>query len=463
MTTRQATRQDWRVRRRKALKAPARASTAEVNVKESAGPSAAAAVKPHIIPPEMPPAAAILAHIQAMLHDPSCDELADVTSLRVLLESYDVVRRGMLCDGQDHGTRPIHLVLVVRQLHQLVPALLERRNRVAICRLVRFTIAAARAHLVEYRAARNMTVAIVESGVIDDRDTSLAWLRTVAPPATATTSSPRSNGRIDGFRAHCGGAEARGGGLRSLADSLLKDGVAVSHEALPDRALLMEAAAEARAMHAAGLLAPSTVKNVDKNGQRKYYNDASARGDVVRWLDGTDARCPACSALTQWLRGELLEAVKAACDHAPAGGCAASGRAPRLCLQGAETLPIAMLACYPGGGARFQRHVDNSPEARDQRVCTAILYLQPEWQESDGGILRIDVGTAEDAASPSARTLDVPPRLGTLVLFWSHRVPHEVLPAATPRFALSLWMLVDPARQPDGWLCGSANDEPPCL
>ena len=51
--------------------------------------------------------------------------------------------------------------------------------------------------------------------------------------------------------------------------------------------------------------------------------------------------------------------------------------------------------------------------------------------------------------------VDVAPRLGTLVLFWSHRVEHEVMPALAPRYALSLWMHVD-ERQHAGWM-----DAPP--
>ena len=73
---------------------------------------------------------------------------------------------------------------------------------------------------------------------------------------------------------------------------------------------------------------------------------------------------------------------------------------------------------------------------------------------SDGGTLRIfpDVEGASDAEAVSQSPLaEVEPRAGTLVLFWSHRMPHEVLPAAAPRFALSLWMCTA-TDQPDGWM-----------
>ena len=62
-----------------------------------------------------------------------------------------------------------------------------------------------------------------------------------------------------------------------------------------------------------------------------------------------------------------------------------------------------MLAHYPGdknAGARYVPHLDNDPEdpgaddgapglrARD-RAVTAILYLNPDWEEAHGGCLRV--------------------------------------------------------------------------
>ena len=48
----------------------------------------------------------------------------------------------------------------------------------------------------------------------------------------------------------------------------------------------------------------------------------------------------------------------------------------------------AMLAVYPGKGARFQRHVDNT--ANDGRVLTVICYLNPDWDPAHGGGLVVD-------------------------------------------------------------------------
>jgi SM-20-related protein len=210
---------------------------------------------------------------------------------------------------------------------------------------------------------------------------------------------------------------------------------------LLDGALLRAAAAEAHSEHAVGRLAPSCVKSAATN-QPTHYTDGTRRGDLVRWLDGAQPALPALSALTQWLRSELLDAISAACAQAPAGTNSGAGAAPFLRLERPGTLPPAMLACYPGRGAQFERHLDNSPATPDSRVVTAVLYLNPDWIPANGGLLRL-----YPLAGPSE---DVEPTLGALALFWSHRVEHEVLPAHAPRYALSLWISVAPD-QPAGW------------
>ena len=42
-----------------------------------------------------------------------------------------------------------------------------------------------------------------------------------------------------------------------------------------------------------------------------------------------------------------------------------------------------MLAVYPGGGTRFQRHIDNT--AADGRRLTVLCYLNPGWDSASGG------------------------------------------------------------------------------
>jgi SM-20-related protein len=90
------------------------------------------------------------------------------------------------------------------------------------------------------------------------------------------------------------------------------------------------------------------------------------------------------------------------------------------------------LARYPAG-AFYRRHLDQF-RGVELRALTCILYLNPDWQPADGGILRIftDPGRPEHAE-------EVAPRGGTLVTFLSARFEHEVRPAARERLSLTGW------------------------
>ena len=105
-----------------------------------------------------------------------------------------------------------------------------------------------------------------------------------------------------------------------------------------------------------------------------------------------------------------------------------------------------MLANYPGDGARYVAHLDNDPgdprhsegepglRASD-RAVTAILYLNPDWEESHGGCLRVHLeGTG------AKTTVDVAPSAGRMVLFDCRRIVHEVLPSHASRWAMTAWI-----------------------
>ncbi|GCB77679.1 hypothetical protein scyTo_0016728, partial [Scyliorhinus torazame] len=92
----------------------------------------------------------------------------------------------------------------------------------------------------------------------------------------------------------------------------------------------------------------------------------------------------------------------------------------------------AMVACYPGDGTGYVRHVDNP--TGDGRCVTCIYYLNKNWDAKvDGGILRI-------FPEGKSYVVDVEPMFDRLLLFWSdRRNPHEVQPAYSVRYAITVW------------------------
>lgn len=107
-------------------------------------------------------------------------------------------------------------------------------------------------------------------------------------------------------------------------------------------------------------------------------------------------------------------------------------------LRGALTRRSdCMLAVYPGQGARFQRHVDNT--AGDGRLLTALVYLNPGWDRAHGGALRVFDARVGDAPAPAGafEAVDVFPEAGRVALFFADAVAHEVRPCFAHRHAMT--------------------------
>lgn len=131
------------------------------------------------------------------------------------------------------------------------------------------------------------------------------------------------------------------------------------------------------------------------------------RRDAIQWLEPGQA--DSCDAFL-----DAMDGLR-------------SGLNRRLFL-GLEDFECHFAAYAPG--AFYQKHVDRFRDD-DRRTVTAILYLNPQWGQTDGGELRL---------YPEARSaLEVPPEQGTLVVFLSAGLVHEVLPAARERLSLTGW------------------------
>eukprot|EP00565_Helicotheca_tamesis_P006383 CAMPEP_0185730718 /NCGR_PEP_ID=MMETSP1171-20130828/10775_1 /TAXON_ID=374046 /ORGANISM="Helicotheca tamensis, Strain CCMP826" /LENGTH=156 /DNA_ID=CAMNT_0028399831 /DNA_START=477 /DNA_END=947 /DNA_ORIENTATION=+ len=106
-----------------------------------------------------------------------------------------------------------------------------------------------------------------------------------------------------------------------------------------------------------------------------------------------------------------------------------------------EKLSELLYAYYPLGGF-YKRHVDAvQGSASVLRCFSLLLYLNEEWGEEDGGQLRIHLDGGGDEAPPntSPNYFDVQPQGGTLVLFKSDAIPHEVLNTNKERMVVIGW------------------------
>ena len=108
-----------------------------------------------------------------------------------------------------------------------------------------------------------------------------------------------------------------------------------------------------------------------------------------------------------------------------------------------KSLTELLYAYYPSGGF-YRRHRDAVPNSASVlRKYSLLLYLNRDgWSpEFDAGQLRIhlDGGNDEIETGVEPNFIDVEPQGGTLVLFKSDAIPHEVLDTNSERFAVVGW------------------------
>ena len=92
----------------------------------------------------------------------------------------------------------------------------------------------------------------------------------------------------------------------------------------------------------------------------------------------------------------------------------------------------AHYACYPVGFG-YQWHSDN-PAGRDERVISAVRYLNDDWSDSDGGALEI--------VDKHGIHHNVMPVANRLVIFDSD-IQHQVQIAHRQRYSIATWMRRD--------------------
>ena len=190
--------------------------------------------------------------------------------------------------------------------------------------------------------------------------------------------------------------------LDPLLDDLAEQGWAIVANALPAD-LTLELAQECRARENQGALQPAGVGRGSAHGVQE-----GVRGDHIQWLEpGQCAAGDRYLAMLDDLRGQLNQALY-------------------LGLEDYE----GHFALYPPG-TFYQKHLDRFRDD-DRRAVSAVFYLNSDWLPEQGGALRLYLA--------DGRELDVLPEAGTLVLFLSADLPHEVLPATRERLSLTGWL-----------------------
>jgi Rps23 Pro-64 3,4-dihydroxylase Tpa1-like proline 4-hydroxylase len=165
---------------------------------------------------------------------------------------------------------------------------------------------------------------------------------------------------------------------------------------------------EVAALRDTGRLQPSKLAG-GRTGGMLTYTHTAVRGDHVAWFDGDEGEATWPSrTLSRYLQ-KVDTLVAQLAEHAGEQ------------LRSIASRSKAMVTCYPGGGARYVRHCDNSCDSGHGDRCngrrlTAILYLNERWGPLHGGELRVHPPFAPKGQPPLC---DVAPLGDRLILFYA--------------------------------------------
>ncbi|UJJ32686.1 2OG-Fe(II) oxygenase [Halopseudomonas maritima] len=186
-----------------------------------------------------------------------------------------------------------------------------------------------------------------------------------------------------------------------MADELAERGWSVQEQLLPEPlALALER--DCRALWQRDDLTPAAIGRGD--GQLVI---PGIRGDYTRWLDD----CPPTAAGRTYLA--VMDGLRETLN--------------RNLFMGLDTFETHYALYPPGAG--YQRHLDRFQD-NPLRTLSVVTYLNQSWQPGDGGELRLYLPEGEH---------HVAPRAGTVVVFTSADVEHEVLASRFERASLTGW------------------------
>ena len=150
--------------------------------------------------------------------------------------------------------------------------------------------------------------------------------------------------------------------------------------------------------------------------QSDYQQNRFVRSDEIRWFTAED---PAEAAYLEWMNA-LREGMN------------------RRLFLGLFDYECHFARYAPG--SFYRKHVD-AFRGRSNRVLSTVFYLNPGWTAADGGQLLVYGDDGEVVES-------VIPLMGTLAVFLSEKVPHEVTAAKRLRHSVAGWFRVNASLGP---------------
>ena len=191
----------------------------------------------------------------------------------------------------------------------------------------------------------------------------------------------------------------------TIADALWQQGYCVLPNILPDTVVMA-------LIHALDAMQADLRPAAVGRGEEQQ-NNSFVRRDRIAWLDPDD------DMLDEWFAA--MQALRSALNR-------------RLFL-GLFDFECHLAHYAPGDF--YRRHLD-AFRGRSNRRVSLVAYLNRGWLPDQGG--ELVMYAAEHDPEPR---LKVTPELGTMVLFLSEEIPHEVLAASRDRYSVAGWFRIN--------------------
>ncbi len=181
--------------------------------------------------------------------------------------------------------------------------------------------------------------------------------------------------------------------------------------AIIDSFLSLEESRQLRAFSAAHF-SGGAFRKAGVGRRDNYQLDGLVRGDFIRWIDRA-----ALDPAYHFFLDRIDELVR---------------HLNRSCYLGIRDQELHFAVYPPGAG--YQRHLDVFRGTAARKV-SVVCYLNEDWQEGDGGQLRLFLPDGDGET-----VKDIFPLAGRLACFLSETIEHAVLPASRERYSITGWL-----------------------
>jgi SM-20-related protein len=189
--------------------------------------------------------------------------------------------------------------------------------------------------------------------------------------------------------------------FEAIALDLIEHGFSVRHNALPDEL------ADVLYYHLTNM-PDHQFTEAGIGRQHKFRQNAHVRNDEISWINGNSP------AGLQWLN--FTTALQIYLNR-------------RLFLG---LFSFESHFAHYAPGRFYKRHLD-AFKGQANRMLSLVIYLNPEWEQHDGGELIIYRDQRDQEG------ITIAPKYGTLAVFLSEEFEHEVKPTKRDRYSIAGW------------------------